>query len=1082
MKKYFEVLDFFYLRTPLLPLDTISSLLECALNDEEKENAMIEEDLLEAQLTKVVHHLISYLDSPEIREAIYIGSPNLLDSFKNRYASSIPDDVSSRKKKKLRKDKVKLEHALLRYISRMSYRCTPYGLFAGCTLGNFGETTSIKLKKNEHHVRVARLDMEVLIRIGKELMNLAHIQSQLNYFPNSSLYKVPPNTLRYVEYRFKKEGEGRSYHLVSIEENEYVTNLLEKAKEGATIHALGIGLTSFDPEISKEEAEDFINELIQEQVLVSEFEPNLSGQDFLKEILQTLTKYKGTVEIQDWIKNIMRLLDSVNRFSPNENIEIYKQIQITLKQLNIPFKVNHVIQIDLFKKAAENQLSYRHKKNLHQLIKLYMHWARQAENTRINNFTEKFVRIYEDQMIPLVEALDPEFGICYETTTSKHQDNVPFLDGINMPNFRGQDLRNPAITEFSVFRRKKYVTFLQNQDNFLRIEEEELNDIPLETMHSPVSFNIMARLFVENNQEYFHVFAGGANSSATQLLGRFTAGDKELGQKLTSLHEKEAEVWNDAIIAEIIHLPEARVGNILFRDQLIDYEIPYLAKSLLPEAQQIPIDDLAICAKHGKLFLWSMSKQKRVIPKLSSAHNYSLNGLPIYLFLSDFGDQYSWSLSGGWNWGEFADQPYLPRIVYQNFILSPATWRLTSIDFKDNPNPSLLDMNNYICKLRSEQNLPRYVALADGDNELFMDIDNILFVRFLLHELIKRKVLSLKEILQTPDKLVVNGEDGRYTNELIFSVCRKNKYPIPKNILFKTTQIQRCFFPGTEWFYVKIYCGTKFSDHLITNVIRPLCFELLNRGIIENWFFIRYSDPDQHIRVRFSHSSSPNFYQIVHQELNKGCFEFMGNQIKKIVIDTYTRELERYGYDLIEVAERIFHFDSMATVDVLNMIHGDQGQQIRGLLAIKGVDLLLDALVGSLVNQETLIEQIRNSFFKEFMITQLKSLKENINKKYNQDKEQIYRILYDSDLYFPDLTHAINVFEHRSIQIKSLLLKYEIDTNADVWQNLIPSFLHMFLNRFFRTRQREQETIIYDFLYRAYKARRNRLIQMVRKS
>jgi len=65
------------------------------------------------------------------------------------------------------------------------------------------------------------------------------------------------------------------------------------------------------------------------------------------------------------------------------------------------------------------------------------------------------------------------------------------------------------------------------------------------------------------------------------------------------------------------------------------------------------------------------------------------------------------------------------------------------------------------------------------------------------------------------------------------------------------THIQRTFTPGDHWLYFKVYTGFKTADQIITQVIAPLANQLLNSQIISKWFFIRYSDPELHLRLRF---------------------------------------------------------------------------------------------------------------------------------------------------------------------------------------------------------------------------------------
>ena len=60
----------------------------------------------------------------------------------------------------------------------------------------------------------------------------------------------------------------------------------------------------------------------------------------------------------------------------------------------------------------------------------------------------------------------------------------------------------------------------------------------------------------------------------------------------------------------------------------------------------------------------------------------------------------------------------------------------------------------------------------------------------------------------------------------------------------------RRFPPGSEWLYAKLYTGIATADDVLLEVIAPLTQEALRRGAADKWFFIRYADPQWHLRLR----------------------------------------------------------------------------------------------------------------------------------------------------------------------------------------------------------------------------------------
>ena len=86
----------------------------------------------------------------------------------------------------------------------------------------------------------------------------------------------------------------------------------------------------------------------------------------------------------------------------------------------------------------------------------------------------------------------------------------------------------------------------------------------------------------------------------------------------------------------------------------------------------------------------------------------------------------------------------------------------------------------------------------------------------------------------------------------------------------------RKFSPGSEWIYLKIYCGVKTSDIILQETITPLIADLKKQNLIEKWFFIRYNDPKPHLRFRVRLFDKVN-YHIVLDLINSKLKEFIKN-------------------------------------------------------------------------------------------------------------------------------------------------------------------------------------------------------------
>lgn len=82
-------------------------------------------------------------------------------------------------------------------------------------------------------------------------------------------------------------------------------------------------------------------------------------------------------------------------------------------------------------------------------------------------------------------------------------------------------------------------------------------------------------------------------------------------------------------------------------------------------------------------------------------------------------------------------------------------------------------------------------------------------------------------------------------------------------------------------------------------------------GLADSWFYIRYTDPDAHIRLRFRGSPDRLSGQLFGHVCDWARRLMSDGLCLKFVFDTYERELERYGgLAGMAAAETVFSADS----------------------------------------------------------------------------------------------------------------------------------------------------------------------------
>ncbi len=285
--------------------------------------------------------------------------------------------------------------------------------------------------------------------------------------------------------------------------------------------------------------------------------------------------------------------------------------------------------------------------------------------------------------------------------------------------------------------------------------------------------------------------------------------------------------------------------------------------------------------------------------------------------------------------------------------------------------------------------------------------------------------------------------------------------------------LQRTFIIGDEWLFYKFYTGPKTADIVLTRVVKPLAQQLLAGGDIDKWFFIRYSDPQLHTRIRF-HIKNPQALLKVVQEVNSLTKPFIEQDLLwKVQVDSYQREIERYGVRSMELAETLFFYDSQMMVDMLDLIEGDEGERIRWLFGLRAVDALLEDFRYTMEGKYELVSRLRESFGKEFGLN--RTLKDQLEKKFREDRTVITAILDHTDDRESEMFSLFQLLDRRSGAFKPIAEKilklYDNKTpNPFLLDDLMGSYSHMMVNRLFKSKQRLHELVLYDFLHRYYKS------------
>lgn len=721
----------YVLRTPLFPLSAYHKVIENYTSEK----------------------AAAFYKNPIVREAIHLASPELQKQLdKWAFDSS---SLSSEKKEAL-------ELTFLKYVARMSSRCTPFGLFAGCSVGKLDSETIITIASLDKHKRFTQFDMQYWVAMLQDMAKRDETALHLNYFPNSSIYEIG-DFYRFIEYKYL--NTKREHRISALRKSDLLEEIIIKAKSGISINEMISFLA--DDNSEKEQAKAFIFKLIDFQFLISELDAVVTGNNELKRIIDIFTSIPSFNKETELFKSLNTKLSDLDiTLFPAE--EAYKKIKETIEKIGTGYEEKYLFQTDLNITALTNNLNKKIPQKVLRAIQFLNGTQKLKEFQNLENFKKAFIQRYESKELSLNTVLDTETGIGY-LQNHEMNDSHEILENFS---FKPKQIakKNQVWTSLDFILQKKLHDCIFKGEEKIVLSEKDFPDFDLNFKDAPVTFSAIIELF---NEEQIAITSAG-NVSAAKLLGRFCTGNNEIHELTKQIIKKENEFHHNKILAEVVHIPESRIGNILKRPVFRKHEISYLCKPGVDQENNLDLEDLYVSVKSDRIVLRSKKHNKEIVPCLSNAHNFSSgNSLPIYHFLCDLGLQNTKPVYS-FNWGILEPQyDFLPRVIYNEIILCKTKWRVKNTEIKSFYSIDENKKTEAFLKWRLERNIPRFANWVNFDNTLLFDFESPICIELFLKSIKQKEVFFLEEFLFPEKSVVVNNAGDYFSNQIILSYYKE---------------------------------------------------------------------------------------------------------------------------------------------------------------------------------------------------------------------------------------------------------------------------------------------------------------------
>ncbi|UOE47146.1 lantibiotic dehydratase [Mucilaginibacter sp. SMC90] len=955
-----------------------------------------------------------------IKESIYIASKSLY----NELDALFSNDQQAHAKE------TQLISSFYKYMARMTNRATPFGLFAGCSSVYWGQANKVKLSAKFRKYAVP--DAVVSFSLARQIENANQLSA--GYKLNNTLYKVGGDW-RFITYQ--TVDDQRVYQVSAIACNEVLDDVIAVAGEKVWNK---LQLLEEFPDFETDDFLSFIDDLIEGQLFKPAFEPAI-GYDFPLFLQKT-----DDADLSDTVNQLIGLLTEINADgAENSNwFSFYAAIEQIANYIT-GRELKDQVHITRFNQLEDRQLNQALQLKITKSIILLNNLCTPISNKRIEQFKGRFRKRYEEQSVPLLEAFDTDTGIEYgqwfehETLFTEGlystSEAAPSLVDYTEIDFKMLNLLNHAKIE------KQYKVVLP--DNF--IKERSTDNLPF-------SMCALFQLF-ENDVLYLEKVTG---PGALTMIARFAAGDTEIYETGLAIAAKETANCPEAMFAEVIHMPEERMLNVMMHPTFWPHELAYIDDA--KGSSVLKLDDIYIKLEQGVFKLFSKKHQREVIPRLSSAYNYNRSQHPIYTFLCDIQHQRG---NGGlsFNWGALStDFVFFPRVETSfGVILHRATWKFTPAILAElcKAEKSIDKFGDLFSSFRIEWLLPDKFYIIKGDNELLIDTANEISIQVLAKEIARQlPVLTLSECIHFEHEAIVKDADGAPYMHQFVAPFHFDRPLRPQYFQYIENTLQRNFFPGSEWLFIKLYLSSNIANEVLLKLD-----ELLNYSgavKIKQWFFIRYNDPDNHIRVRINLLSEIDF-QDVYMAVREVLSPFLiSGQVHVVQLDTYVRELERYGQQ-IEQAEGLFCIETSFCCNVFRLLESNRYDTEDWLLIFWLIKDYLNMMSTDINDQLQFVERQQAYFFAEFDDKAVKIQIDQLYRKYHGSLNSLL-LAYD------------DLLQQKRKQVQLLLQRYSINWNA----KFLSSVIHMAVNRYFSNRQRLHEYILYGLLLKFLKSEKAR--------
>lgn len=816
---------------------------------------------------------------------------------------------------------------LARYASRMTHRPTPFGLQAGVALVSFDEGgPGVPSTERGHAIKTVRPDAGWLAEIVKASMRDPELRHQTKVSLNN-LYTLHGDRILIPN----QNGPGGNQTL-SIKLSPILREILNTTSRPIPYSDL---LRTFSQKFGKptERIDDYLHTLMEKGLLIPSTSTVVHNRSCLPEYLKS-------VENSDLHRDLTGILNDMTQYARTEspNVAVDQWIKLTQETQRINPVSRSAPQVDL---------SYSHD------IAVPSKAVSEAENcarvlwkisggANYYQHLEEYRALFQEKygvggQVLLEELIDPHRGLGFPRTYSNTR-----LDA------SGHRPRMP--TDFASHRLDLLCRGLMDPGREVELTEHDIvrlssdRDEQEPTGSIDFGFRLMAKSMSEVTKGNFFIDASSLGSScAGSLIGRFS---DALGVSGALGNLLSRATPDGAIPAYVRFRPNSVRGlNLVPMADLTPLEIPVGVFPRRNASENVDWRSLVIVDTNHGFKVLRVGSGQEIRPV--APHSLMLRGqVPdLARFLLELRYTNPAEVWNTWDWGALANSPCLPRVRMGHSILSWLSWA-PDTSLRDSVHDSEKWEESFV-RWKEQGRIPDQVTVVSGDRSHQLNLSDRFHREIFRDDLRKDSTIRVRE---RPETFGDFGWLDGQAHEIVLPMIAQHapgsqpegsKRSIP-GATGRPTKATH-YDDQSSWIYVKIYAVKQAHDYIIADVIPRIVGDVATE--IDRWFFIRYADPEDHIRLRLRQSEGAA--SIWSQLMSMLTHLKESGVIHRFSTDLYEPEFNRYGgADRMRETEQLFCQDSQLVVAELRWQEITGRSLSKKIQIVANYALLLESILG----------------------------------------------------------------------------------------------------------------------------------------